>query len=63
MKRASKTCDWWQEMPDHYEASAAPALTVFEPDVINTGLLDADGNPIMRAAEPIGFLARGGGKP
>lgn len=32
-----------------------PALTVCDHEATDTGILDADGEPIMRAPRPIGF--------
>jgi hypothetical protein len=32
--------------------------TVFCPEPADTGLLDGDGNPILRLPDPIGFLAK-----
>lgn len=48
---------WWQDMPEHYEPSAVSALTVYPSEAVDTGLLYADGNPIMRSPARIGFLA------
>lgn len=37
---------------------AIPTLTVFEPEAPDkAGVLDADGNPLVRERNPIGFLA------
>jgi hypothetical protein len=33
-----------------------PTLTVSDHEAADTGLLDVDGNPIFRAANPIGFV-------
>jgi hypothetical protein len=48
--------NWWQEMPEQYDAPPAPQITVFPSEPTNTGILDADGNPIMRNPYPVGFL-------
>lgn len=37
-----------------------PAPTVFVPEPAPTGLLDAEGRPLYREPEPMGFLARKG---
>lgn len=37
------------------DAPMIPALTVSDHEATDTGLLDADGNTIWRAANPIGF--------
>lgn len=50
---------WWQDMPERYEETIIPALTVFENEPTFTGILDAEGQPIMRGPEPIGFLKGG----
>lgn len=34
------------------------ALSVISQDATDTGLLDAEGNRIMKAANPIGFMAK-----
>jgi hypothetical protein len=50
----------WVDHPAHVsgtDASNVPlALTVGDDGWVSTGLLDANGNPIMRRPEPIGFL-------
>lgn len=33
-----------------------PAITVYETDARNTGLLDAAGNEIVAMPEPVGFV-------
>lgn len=43
-------------MPEQYDAPPAPQITVFPSEPTNTGILDADGNPIMRNPYPVGFL-------
>lgn len=53
---SERTKSWWQDMPELYEPSAVPMLTVYPSEAVDTGLLDADGNPIMRSPARIGFL-------
>ena len=50
---------WWQDMPERYDETAAPLLTVYPVEATDTGLVDANGNPIMRAPRAIGFLRNG----
>ena len=45
---------FWVE-DDFYEVSDSPSLTVDDHEPVDTGLLDADGNTIWRAPNPIGF--------
>jgi hypothetical protein len=52
----SRETQWWHEMPERYEETTVPSLTVFPAEPVKTGLLDQDGNPIMRNPERIGFL-------
>lgn len=40
---------------DIYEGDHCPELTVDEHVAVDTGLLDADGNSIWRAPNPLGF--------
>lgn len=42
--------DYWREPP------FITNLTVMESDPVSTGLLDADGNEIVRMNDPIGFI-------
>lgn len=53
---SERTRSWWQVMPDEYAPTPMQQVTVFPTEPINTGLLDANGNPIMRDPYPIGFL-------
>lgn len=46
---------WWDYLPG--DPIAPSPLTVYEREPTNTGLLSADGHPIYRNPEPIGFLA------
>ena len=46
---------WWHYMPEAYEPTATPALTVHSEAAKDTGLLDVDGNKIMKSPERIGF--------
>jgi hypothetical protein len=41
--------------PDDYQGPDLPALQVDDLGDIDTGLVDSDGNPIMRSPEKIGF--------
>ncbi len=43
---------------DWYEADAIDSLaqTVFEPEPVDTGIIDADGFPIIRIMDQIGFV-------
>jgi hypothetical protein len=52
----SRETQWWHEMPERYEETTVPSVTVFPTEPVKTGLLDQDGNPIMRNPERIGFL-------
>ena len=49
---------WWDE--DYYHGHPLTATTVYEDDMEpeDTGILDADGNPIFRTYErnPVGFV-------
>lgn len=44
--------EWWDEA----NARDSLAQTVFEPEPVNTGLLDHDGFPIIRMMDQIGFV-------
>jgi hypothetical protein len=50
----------WVDHPANVSGTDASgtllALTVVDDGLVSTGLLDANGNPIMRRPEPIGFL-------
>ena len=39
-------------------ASPLPHPTVFVSEPVRTGILDPDGNEILRVQDPVGFLAR-----
>jgi hypothetical protein len=52
----SQERNWWHWMPDEYAPTPTQPVTVFPSEPINTGVLDANGNPIMRNPEQIGFL-------
>lgn len=39
-----------------------PGLSVSDHHAVKTGLVDLNGNPILRAPEPIGFHAPANGK-
>lgn len=43
------------DLYDDERGSHRPDLTVDEHVAVDTGLLDADGNTIMRAPNPVGF--------
>ena len=47
--RASSDCDHWDN------GRLEPVPTVSDSDAVDTGLLDVDGNAIMRLPNPIGF--------
>lgn len=47
---------WQQDMPETYELTAMPSVTVFPAEARDTGLVDAAGNKIMAGVDPIGFL-------
>ncbi len=54
---ASPTTDWWD--------TTMPPLShpqVYESDPVKTGLLDADGRPLYRKTDPIGFVRFDGEK-
>jgi hypothetical protein len=42
---------WW----DGFDTLFVPLLTVFDQEPERTGLLDAQGQPLVRARMPIGF--------
>jgi len=44
--------EWWDEA----NARDSLAQTVFEPEPVNTGLIDHDGFPIIRMMDQIGFV-------
>lgn len=52
----SRERSWWHWMPDEYDPTPTQTVTVFPTEPVKTGLLDQDGNPIMRNPERIGFL-------
>lgn len=41
--------------PDSYEGYGVPSLSVNDSADVDTGLVDMDGNSIMRSPEKIGF--------
>ncbi len=41
---------------DWSKPASVPSITIHYPEVANTGLLYPDGQPIMRAPDPIGFV-------
>ena len=51
-----KPVNWWQDMPERYEETTLPVLTVYPSEPTQTGILDENGNPIMRNPERMGFL-------
>ena len=47
-----------EEEPWELDSPHLPHLVVYEPEEVErTGLLDADGNPLVRLKRPIGYLA------
>lgn len=56
----SKPTQWWHDMPERYEPTQVASVTVFPQEPVETGLLDQDGNPIMRSPPRLGFLSEGG---
>lgn len=51
----SKPRAWVADDLGHDDAPMIPALSVSDHEATDTGLLDADGNTVWRAANPIGF--------
>lgn len=49
IRRAEKASWWFDQGP------LTPSLTVDDHEPVDTGLLDADGNSIMRLPNPVGF--------
>jgi len=52
----TETRQWWHYMPETYDPTPTQSVTVWPSEPVRTGLLDSDGNPIMRNQERIGFL-------
>lgn len=46
---------WWEELPAVADLPPPATLTVHDVGPIDTGLVDENGNKIMRLPDPIGF--------
>lgn len=49
VQRSRPRAAWWDDVP------LLPNINVSDHQPVDTGLVDASGNPIMRAPEPVGF--------
>jgi len=53
--RPPRASGWIEDETFSPDPSNAPCLTVSEHEAVDTGLVWADGSPVMRAPNPIGF--------
>lgn len=51
-----KQVGWYEYEPDTWPSQPPQPLTVYAAEPVATGLLDEDGNRIMRVPERLGFI-------